>query len=40
MPDKNQLIDFLLRRTGSKPIILSVIKSALLSDGRGDLVGG
>jgi len=37
IPDKTQLIDFLLRRAGSKPIILSVIKSTLHPSGHGDL---
>lgn len=37
MPDKTQLIDFLLRRTGSKPMILDVIKSALHPDAQGEL---
>jgi hypothetical protein len=37
MPDKTQLVDFLLRRTGSKPMILDVIKSALHPDAPGEL---
>ena len=37
IPDKTQLIDFLLRRAGSKPIILSVIKSTLHPSAHGDL---
>eukprot|EP00039_Didymoeca_costata_P020054 m.339883 g.339883 ORF g.339883 m.339883 type:complete len:665 (+) comp19022_c0_seq1:117-2111(+) len=37
MPNKIQLIDFLLRRKGSKSIILRVIKNALQPAGEGDL---
>jgi len=37
MPDKTQLIDFLLRRTGSKPMILDVIRTLLHPDAQGEL---